>query len=122
MKRAAREDSPEEDELDAVPTECAMLVARLYDAWREGGRARAGFVVLFNNAGYNLPPATLGRWTQGVEAHGVALSGGAKRGRKDLLSEAEKRVLCGYVVDRLEHSAANHPLKADVRQPLEHVL
>lgn len=100
MKRGRSEEASEEDSLEAVPSGCGTLVARLYQSWRSEGKSQQAFVALFNNAGYRLPKATLGRWSAGVAAHGTALPGGSPRGRSARLSDEQKRIVCGFVFDR----------------------
>ena len=41
--------------------------------------------------------STLYKWVEGLESNGVALSGGAKRGRKNKLPEEQERIVVGFV-------------------------
>ena len=100
MKRVREEACSAEEPGEKLSSECFTVVARLYQAWLQRGESMSDFLSFLSEAGYELPERTLMNWSRGLREDGVALSGGEKRGRKQLVTEEEKRWISGFTFDR----------------------
>ena len=96
MKRVREEACSAEEPGEKLTSECSTVVARLYQAWLQRGESMSDFLSFLSEAGYELPKTTLMNWSRGLREEGVALSGGEKRGRKQLVAEEEKRWISGF--------------------------
>jgi len=84
--------------LSKISNESKTLVGDLYGAWNELGYKADLFVKLFETAGYDVSLRSLRRWKCNSKLLGDALPGGAPRGAKKILSEAEQRLVVGFVL------------------------
>jgi len=104
MKRA-RSDAGDEHGTYAstrVETPVCTALARLYNVWKEQKRSKTDFLGFISEAGYVVTERTLTNWVSNVKAHGCARPNAGEAGRPKALSDAQERILVGFVLQKNE--------------------
>lgn len=97
-KREAEPESQSPYKATAIPKEVRNAFGAIGSAWKRRNYALSDFEELLKEAGYDVTQSSLSRWVLATERGGSALSADKASGRESMLSDAEQRVLAGWVL------------------------